>query len=487
VEGERDGHVLLASAADDPAAVQTLTAAATTRTTGRNTVAVVLLNFSDDRSTPISIAEAREAVFTNPDSARAFYLEQSSGALELAGRTNAARGDVLGWYRIAASTAGCDYNGWADQADAQAALAGVDLRAYDHVLYAFPLTSACPWGGVAYVRGGRAWLNGHLAFHDIAIHELGHNLGSGHAKAARCYEPGDDRPDAPRTYNGNCRHVEYGDPFDVMGGGPARSDAGFSAWRRHSLGWLPAAAMVTDTVGGAYRLAPTERPLDGTHRLLRIPLADDRALVVDHRAPTAPFGSDLPADAPVRRGATLRVEIPSPGALGERTTAVIDTTPGTTGHGALGLNVDDAPLLPYATFADPAAGVAVTVTGQDAGGVTLRVARAPADVTPPGRPGTPSVSEVGGAAVLSFAAATDDRGVAGYRVFRDGVSIGTTTTTRFRDEAPGSGRGAYGVRAFDAAGLHGPESGRAAVRDVLPPAPPSWRWSDRATPARRPR
>lgn len=77
---------------------------------------------------------------------------------------------------------------------------------------------------------------------------------------------------------------------------------------------------------------------------------------------------------------------------------------------------------------------------------------------------------------LSWTAATDDIGVTGYRVLRDGSQIGTTTTaTTYSDTtAAASTTYSYTVRAVDAAANVSPDSDPASVRtpdpDTTPPA-----------------
>jgi hypothetical protein len=67
------------------------------------TVAVILINFTNDTSQPYSPAFANGIVFTNPDSVAAFYAEESYG--QLASFT----GTVYGWYTINYdSSVGCD-------------------------------------------------------------------------------------------------------------------------------------------------------------------------------------------------------------------------------------------------------------------------------------------------------------------------------------------------------------------------------------------
>jgi chitodextrinase len=65
---------------------------------------------------------------------------------------------------------------------------------------------------------------------------------------------------------------------------------------------------------------------------------------------------------------------------------------------------------------------------------------------------------------LSWFAATDNTGVAGYRIYRDGEQIGTATDTAFSDTGCQSATSyTYTVKAFDAAGNLGPASNEATV------------------------
>lgn len=76
------------------------------------------------------------------------------------------------------------------------------------------------------------------------------------------------------------------------------------------------------------------------------------------------------------------------------------------------------------------------------------------DQTPPTAPGRLTATSRGNTVLLSWQPSTDDVGVAGYRVYRDGALFVTTTAPRIADSG---GAGAqihtYAVRAFDAAGF----------------------------------
>ena len=89
----------------------------------------------------------------------------------------------------------------------------------------------------------------------------------------------------------------------------------------------------------------------------------------------------------------------------------------------------------------------------------------PADTTAPGAPGTPSASDVTASSVtLTWTAAGDDRGVTGYQVFRDGVQVGQSSTLSYTDTGLSAATTySYTVRAVDAAGNVGPDSGALPV------------------------
>src|SRR5206468_6446107 len=78
----------------------------------------------------------------------------------------------------------------------------------------------------------------------------------------------------------------------------------------------------------------------------------------------------------------------------------------------------------------------------------------PPSTTPPSTPTGLSTSGVGQTAVtLSWAASTDNLGVAGYRLFRAGVQVGTTSGLSYSFSGLACGTSyVLAVAAFDAAG-----------------------------------
>ncbi len=121
---------------------------------------------------------------------------------------------------------------------------GYDLSKYD---FFFVCTGGRPsydYAGLGYVGGvGYHLANGYFDVRTSA-HELGHNLGLGHAN---WWDSGD------RSTIGPGNNEEYGDPFDTMGGSGGGSRH-FSASQKNRLDWIPAADAITVSSSGTYRL-----------------------------------------------------------------------------------------------------------------------------------------------------------------------------------------------------------------------------------------
>ncbi|MFL5886819.1 MAG: hypothetical protein ACJ77M_17250, partial [Thermoleophilaceae bacterium] len=218
-------------------------ARAATVTPGPRTTAVVLINFSDDTRQPWTVDQARQRVFTAPDSTNAFFQDESYGQVSLVGKLRP-DGDVFGWYTLPVSASNCDPDLWTSQAQAAARASGVDLSGYQHVVYAFPPERSCAWSGLGELPGTQAWVNGDIGVKTIA-HELEHNMGTHHASSYRCSDGAGD----PVAISGNCSVDEYGDPFDVMGGYLARHS---SAWHLQQLGFLAGSHVQTVAQSGTY-------------------------------------------------------------------------------------------------------------------------------------------------------------------------------------------------------------------------------------------
>jgi hypothetical protein len=439
--------------------------------TGAKRVAIVLLNFSNDTSEPYTPSYAAGIAFTNANSVAAYYAETSWGQLTLAG-------DVFGWYTIPDTNDACDISTWASAATTEANAAGVNLGSYDNVVYAFPFAASCAWSGLATMPGQSSWLNGPggMSLHSMA-HELGHNFGTHHASALNCTESG-----VRVALSATCTTNEYGDPFSVMGSGSHYQQTSFS---RGNFGWLQAANTATVTAAGAYTLDPIENNDPTGVQVVRIPRADTGTyLTLEFRQPFGASFDTFSTVDPVVNGVTVRV---TAGYTVDVQTRLVDATPTTS-------TFADAALSVGQTLFDPVSGVTVTTLSVSASGASVLISfevvtptptptptpvptAAPtpvptpdptatpvptpgADVEPPTAPGGLTAALGKGKKVtLTWAASSDNVAVAGYRVYRDGALVASTTGTSLIDAIAGrSATHTYYVVAYDSAGNSSPPS-----------------------------
>jgi chitodextrinase len=110
--------------------------------------------------------------------------------------------------------------------------------------------------------------------------------------------------------------------------------------------------------------------------------------------------------------------------------------------------------------------------------LVVTTASGPADTTAPSVPAGLTAKATGAVRVdLSWSPSTDDVGVAGYKIYRDSVQIGSSTTASFAETTalPNTSY-TYTVSAFDAAGNESSQSDPAAATtppDTTPPRAPT--------------
>jgi len=394
-------------------------------------VAVILFNFSNNQTQPYTTAFAAGVAFNDANSVAAYYQSNSWGGVSLVG-------NVYGWFTIPDSaTSACDFMSWAVSANKLAAAAGIDLSSasYDHIVYGFPSVADCGFSGLAFMPGRQAWLNGSagMSLRTMA-HELGHNFGTDHASALNCIVNGARVPLAA-DINANCTRSEYGDPFSVMGSGTHRhTNLSLANFR-----WLPVANRLDVNTSGDYHLDPLYASA-GTEAL-RIQRSTGSYLTLEFRQ-SGPFDSFSSSD-PAVNGVTVRIS----GSDGSPTQSLLlDMTSATTSFG-------DAALPVGRSFVDPVTGVAMTTLGVSSAGADVRISFVP-DTSAPTEPTGLTATANGSKITLSWKPSTDDVGVVGYRLYKNGKLQATTTGTVYIDVFGGGKKpsAAYYVVAFDAAG-----------------------------------
>jgi chitodextrinase len=408
-------------------------------------VAVVLFNFTNDTSQPWSRATVSNLLFAESNSVNAYFREVSYD-------TSSLTGDVFGWHTIPMDNSGCRYGEWANAAQLRV---GADLSSYRHVVYAFPRASSCGWAGLASLGGRNSWINGSMTLRTVT-HELGHNVGVHHASTLNCTQSG-----VRVTLSSSCTRSEYGDPFSIMGA----STHHHNHWHRGQIGWLP--EVITITSPGAYTVTPAASTVQP--RLLRVPRGDGTFFYFEFRRPFGAY-DNFTASSPVVNGVSIRL---APDRPTRTQSLLLDATPETSSW-------TDAPLPVGRTFSDPVSRMSVTTTAVSPAGATINVSFGDpgGDTQAPTAPGNLTATATGPDSIaLAWTASTDNVGVAGYRVFRDGQLRGTTSAMSFSEGglAP-STTYRYAVVAFDAAGNTSSPAERSVTTltdDAEPPTAPT--------------
>lgn len=216
--------------------------------TGAQDPIVIRFNFQNDTSTPWTASDIADEIFLDPDSSDEYFKEVSYNQVSFPGDANL----VTNWYTVPYNSGvGCDYNiggeldDWTTSAMTQATNDGWVLGNYNRYIFIFPDNSSCDWAGLGEVGGTPTmmWSNGSNDDR-LFSHELGHNVGVGHASYRDCGTK------AINTYS-SCTTSEYGDIYDVMG---YWNRYHFNAAFKQISGWIPAGEITTVASSGTYTL-----------------------------------------------------------------------------------------------------------------------------------------------------------------------------------------------------------------------------------------
>jgi hypothetical protein len=398
--------------------------------TGERKVAVLLVKFASTDPEPYTVAQAQGVIFSNANSVANYFAEESFGLMTMTG-------DVFGYYTISINTSTCDYTDIGNKARAAATAAGVNLNNYTQIQYVHNFLGSCGWAGLAYVPGRDSWLNQALNLR-VSAHELSHNYGVHHASTMSCSEGGVRVTLSSNA--ANCTSSEYGDPFSILGSSSTRHTHN---QQLASLGWLSGGDLQTITTSGTYTVGAAELASPGAPRAVRVSRGNGTWFVLELRAPFGTQFDNFSAGDPAVNGVSVRITYDWGTIIQSQ---LLDTTPATSSYG-------DAPLAVGQSFFDPLSSLSITTTSVSGGVATVNVGWG-ADAIAPSTPGNPQVVATGtNTARFSWSASTDNRGVTGYRVSRNGTVLGTVSTLLYNDAGltPGSSY-TYSVVALDAAG-----------------------------------
>lgn len=227
---------------------------------------------------------------------------------------------------------------------------GFNFADYD-IVGAWFVSIGMQSGGLTYAGlagGSDLWIQG-TSSSSVHVHELGHNYGIGHSSY---WTPpvASTNPVDPAGAN-----EEYGDPFDVMGGGPVPTGV-FHAEAKQRLNWLAAGQWADATAGGSgtYRIYRIDDPNTTGVRGLRVTRAADDYYWLSYRRL---FTNDW-----LRAGANVVWK-----RSGQSRSWLIDTTPGTLSGSN---DRTDGAILIGRTYADPTANLYLTALGRGGSGAS---------------------------------------------------------------------------------------------------------------------
>ena len=236
-----------------------------------------------------------------------------------------------------------------DAARTAAAAAGFPHTDYTHEVVVTGDKPDVGFGGVAFVGGRGAWLaNGQWNL-GVCSHEVGHNFGLLHSGFW-------DATDGNAIGEGDA--VEYGNPFDHMGGASSSTDAHFGARQKNYLDWMVDADVVKITTNSS--TTTRIRAFD------KSAAAGDKAIAVDRTGTSNDYWIEYrqtygDTNAWMKDGVLLNWGDLN---ISRMAPLLLDWTPGTS-------TKDDCPVLIGRTFSDTAAGIHITpvLRGTDANGV----------------------------------------------------------------------------------------------------------------------
>jgi hypothetical protein len=195
----------------------------------------------------VSAPNTEEEAYSDMRNTARYYLESSYGKMTTTTTVTSlvTLPHTMAWYK--AKDSAVDGLGLIHtESRNEARKLGYDSNQYDCIIVRInggPRLEGISWGG-----GSSVWIT--WGGMDVLNHECGHSLGRNHANY---WETTDG------TAYGNGSNQEYGNSFDVMGGGGGFS-AHYNTISKRALGWLPAEYVHSPKANGIYRIHAYDQP-----------------------------------------------------------------------------------------------------------------------------------------------------------------------------------------------------------------------------------
>jgi hypothetical protein len=211
---------------------------------------------------------------------------------------------------------------------------GYDSNQYDCIIVRInggPRLEGISWGG-----GSSVWIT--WGGMDVLNHECGHSLGRNHANYWNTTDG---------TAYGEGSNQEYGNDFDVMGGGGGFS-AHYNTISKRALGWLPAEYVHAPKTNGVYRVYAYDQPQleEGKRYALTVSKDSIRQYNIEYHN--------------ARGGKLADSALVLYSGMGSNAGHLLDTTPGSSG------GKGDGGIAIGRTFSDLEADMHFTVIGKNA-------------------------------------------------------------------------------------------------------------------------
>jgi MYXO-CTERM domain-containing protein len=330
-------------------------------------LAMALVDIGAGNTNPmITPDELQNRVFTNPDSTRAYYLENSYGMQPMTGKVV---GSVLSYTMNTCDTAGMART-LTPMVDAD-----VGQKSDVYLWYFQGRTASCAWSGLS--SGINTYYNASAGCVVLA-QEPAHSLGLAHSSSLVC--GASSMLDDP---NNGCMHNEYGSPYDTMGGGCRH----FSAYHKTYRTYVQKCNVVRVRKSGTFNLFPTEKPCNGI-QVLQVPMPHVRPFTnsggggggtrntqlafytVELRSPIG-FDTGMKPSVLVYAATQFSFNTaPSRANMRGEHTWLLDMSPGGSNTARDG---SAHALAPGQTFTDPAGGVSITTVGVSADIAQIKV------------------------------------------------------------------------------------------------------------------